>query len=109
MSKILCESDWGVDINLGGWVGNVSILDLSELWALHVLLQTGEVAHALVEALKMSVCFPGLPASNMVYEVEVLKKNKIGDDWLSAGQELPSIFEEIADLIKAVEGLHNNF
>ena len=108
-SKGLCESDWGIDINLGGWVGNVGILDLGELWALHVLLQSGEVAHALVEGLKMSVCFPGLSASNMVAEVEVLKENKIGDDWLGASQELPSVFEEIADLIEAIEGLLNNF
>ena len=57
----------------------------------------------------MSVCFPGLSASNMVAEVEVLKENKIGDDWLGAGQELPSIFEQIAELIEAIEGLLNNF
>ena len=99
----MCESDyWGVDVDLGGWERNVGILDLGELWALQVFLQAGEVAHALVEGLKMSVCFPGLTAGNMVGKVKVLKENKIGDDWLGAGQELPSVFEEIADLIKAI-------
>ena len=98
----------GVDIDLGGWVGNIGVLDLGELGALHVLLQAGEVAHALVEGLKMTVSFPGLSASNMVCEVDVLKENKIGDHWPGTGQELPSISEEIAKLREAIEAIRND-
>ena len=32
----------------------------------------------------------------------MLKENKISDDWLGAGQELPSVFEDVAELTKAI-------
>ena len=107
-SSGLCESGWGVDIDLGGWEGNIGVLDLGELGALHVLLQAREVAHALVEVLQVTVSFPGLSSSNMVCEVEVLEENKIGDDWLSTSQELPSVFEEITELREAFEAILND-
>ena len=104
------ESDnWGVEIDLGGREGKPDALDLGELSARHVLLQAGEVGHARLVGLKMRVRFPGLSASEVVDEVDVLKESEIGDDWLGADQELPSVFKDVAELTKVTEGLRSYF
>ena len=105
--KFVCSQyisdNWSVYIDLGGWEWHVGVLHFGELGPLHVLLETLEIAHALVERLQSGVRVERLAPGHLLAEVDMLEQDKVGDNWLGSCEELATIAEQAAELVQALK------
>ena len=103
MQSVSISDNWSVHVDLGGWAWNVDVLHFGELGPLQVLLETLEIAHALMERLQIGVRVERLAPSHLLAEVDMLEQDEVGDDWLGSREELATIAEQAAELAQTLK------